>query len=268
MQLTLMAVHAHPDDEVISTGGVLARYAAEGVRTVLVTCTDGEQGDGPDGTKPDQDGHDEAEVVRRRLEELRASAGHLGIGHVELLGFRDSGMPGWEANHHPEAFSNIPVAYATARLARLLEQYRPDVVVTHDENGGAGHPDHILAHRITLEASRSTGIPRKVYEMALPRGALQDLFQQLKDAGIDLGFEPPDDIGTPDEDVTATVDVSPHVKSKCKALEAYTSQGENMFLLWLPRDVRHRVLAKEYFTLRYGDTGSVGHEDDLFAGLR
>jgi N-acetyl-1-D-myo-inositol-2-amino-2-deoxy-alpha-D-glucopyranoside deacetylase len=268
MELTLMAVHAHPDDEVINTGGILARYAAEGVRTVLVTCTNGEQGDGPDGIKPDQDGHDGAEVARLRLEELRTSAGHLGIDHVELLGYRDSGMSGWETNNHPEAFANIPIADAAARLATLMEQYRPDVVVTYDENGGYGHPDHIQAHRIAVEASRSTGIPRKFYHTAIPRGALKELFQHVRDAGIDLGFEPPEDLGMPDEEVTTTVDVSPYADNKCKALEAHTSQGENMFFLFLPREIQHMMFAREYFVLRHGDIDSSGYEDDLFAGLR
>src|ERR1044071_1700877 len=98
MDLTVMAVHAHPDDEVIGTGGMLARYSDEGIRTVLVTCTNGEQGDGPDGVKPGEPGHDEAAVSQVRLAELRESAGHLGISDVELLGYRDSGMEGWDAN--------------------------------------------------------------------------------------------------------------------------------------------------------------------------
>jgi LmbE family N-acetylglucosaminyl deacetylase len=268
MGLTLMAVHAHPDDEVIGTGGILARYAAEGVRTVLVTCTNGEQGDGPDGIKPDEEGHDEAEVARLRLEELRTSAGHLGIHHVELLGYRDSGLSGWAANEHPEAFSNIPVADAAARLAALMEQYRPDVVVTYDENGGAGHPDHIQAHRIAVEAARSTGIPRKIYEAAIPRGALKEVFREVRDAGIDLGFDPPEDFGIPDDEVTATVDVSAYVENKCKALEAHTSQGENIFFLALPREVLHIMFAKEFFVLRPGDADVGGRESDLFAGLR
>ncbi|MGN9913478.1 PIG-L family deacetylase [Phytohabitans sp. LJ34] len=268
MGLTLMAVHAHPDDEVISTGGILARYAAEGVRTVLVTCTNGEQGDGPGGIKPDQDGHDEAEVVRLRLEELQTSAGHLGIDHVELLGYRDSGMPGWEANNHPEAFSNIPVADAAAPLAALMRRYRPDVVVTYDENGGYGHPDHIQAHRIAVEASRTTGIPRKFYHTAIPRGALRELFEHMRDAGIELGFEPPEDFGIPDDEVSTRVDVSPYAEGKCKALEAHTSQGENMFFLFLPREIQHLVFAKEYFILQHGDVHPSGGEDDLFAGLR
>src|SRR5882762_10163876 len=131
-ELTLMAVHAHPDDEVLGTGGVLARYAEEGIRTVLVTCTNGEQGDGPGGVKPGDDGHDAADVRERRLAELRESADLLGIDHVELLGYQDSGMVGWDANGHEEAFANVPVDVAAARLAVLMERYRPQVVVTYD----------------------------------------------------------------------------------------------------------------------------------------
>ena len=128
MELTLMTVHAHPDDEVLGTGGILARYGDEGVRTVLATCTGGEQGDGPGGVKPGEEGHDEADVRERRLGELRESAAHLGIDHVELLGYRDSGMEGWDANADPDVFANAPLDEAVARLSALMERYRPQVV--------------------------------------------------------------------------------------------------------------------------------------------
>lgn len=167
-QLTLMAVHAHPDDEVLSTGGILARYADEGIRTILVTCTNGEQGDGANGAKPGEDGHDAAQVAQQRLTELRESAAHLGITHVELLGYQDSGMDGWEANHDPAAFWNTPVEQAAAKLSALMEKYRPQVVVTYDENGGYGHPDHIQAHRVAVAATEATGIPDKLYYTAIP----------------------------------------------------------------------------------------------------
>src|SRR5215471_14215846 len=110
--LTLMAVHAHPDDEAISTGGILAKYSAEGVRTVLVTCTNGELGDGPGGVKPGEDGHDEAEVAASRRRELEASCRALGVAHLEMLGYHDSGMEGWDANSATEAFANVPVDVA------------------------------------------------------------------------------------------------------------------------------------------------------------
>src|SRR3954469_25612713 len=107
--LTLMAVHAHPDDEATGTGGVLARYAAEGCTTVLVTCTDGRCGDGPDGVKPGEPGHDPAAVVAVRRAELEASAKALDITHLEMLGYADSGMMGWAANDEPGSFWTTPV---------------------------------------------------------------------------------------------------------------------------------------------------------------
>ncbi|GAA5069166.1 LmbE family N-acetylglucosaminyl deacetylase [Thermocatellispora tengchongensis] len=266
--LTIMAVHAHPDDEVIGTGGILARYAAEGIRTVLVTCTNGEQGDGPGGVKPGDEGHDAEQVAERRLGELRESVAHLGITHLELLGYRDSGMDGWDTNQHEAAFWNVPLDQATARLAALMERYRPQVVVTYDENGGYGHPDHIQAHRIAKAATEATGIPDKLYYTAVPRSRVREMFRQMREMGIDVGGELPDDFGTPDELITTVVDVSPHVEAKIKALRAHESQGENIFLLRLPDDVQHAAFSHEVFIRHWSRIDAPTPEDDLFAGLR
>lgn len=268
-ELTLMAVHAHPDDEVLGTGGVFARYAGEGIRTVLVTCTNGEQGDGPGGVKPGEPGHDEAAVRALRLEELDDSVTHLGIAHVELLGYRDSGMDGWAGNQARDAFANVPVDEAAARLAALMEHYRPQVVVTYDENGNYGHPDHIQANRITLAAAEATGIPDKVYYTAVPRERIAELFEYLR--SIDAAPEGPGlpaDFGTPQEQITTVVDVTPHVDRKRKALQAHASQGENIFLLRMPADAQHRVLSHESFIRHFSRVPAGGHEDDLFEGLR
>lgn len=270
-QLTLMAVHAHPDDECLSTGGVLARYTAEGIRTVLVTCTNGEQGDGPGGVKPGDDGHDDAAVAERRLAELRESVSVLGIDHLELLGYRDSGMDGWETNHHPDAFANVPVDTAAARLAELMERYRPDVVVTYDETGGSGyfHPDHVQAHRITAAAVEASGVPAKFYYTAIPRSAIKRMFEFMRESGADLGdFQPSDDFGTPDELVTTVVDVAPYVERKLKALMAHESQGENIFLLRMPEETQRQAFSHEAFIRVLSRVDAPDHEDDLFAGLR
>src|SRR5882757_7595727 len=128
--LTMMAVHAHPDDEASSTGGVLAAYSDQGVRTIVVTCTNGEFGDGPAGIKPGEDGHDTADVAQRRLAELREAAKHLGVTELELLGYHDSGMPEWEYRNSPEAFCNIPLQNVIERIAALIEKYQPQVVIT------------------------------------------------------------------------------------------------------------------------------------------
>ncbi|POM23698.1 Mycothiol S-conjugate amidase [Actinomadura rubteroloni] len=266
--LTLMAVHAHPDDEVIGTGGVLAAAAAEGIRTVLVTCTGGELGDAPGGVKPGEPGHDPADVARLRRGELAESARLLAITHVETLGYHDSGMAGWDGNARTEAFANVPVADAAARVAELMERYRPQVVVTYDENGGYGHPDHIQAHRVARAAADATGIPAKFYYTAVQRSAIQELFSLAADLGLDLGDGPPDDFGVADDVITTRVDVSAHADVKRKALEAHASQGDGAFLLSLPPDIRARVFGTEMFTRVASSVPVPDVEDDLFAGLR
>jgi LmbE family N-acetylglucosaminyl deacetylase len=272
-ELTLMAVHAHPDDEVLSTGGVFARYTEEGIRTVLVTCTNGEQGDGPDGVKPGDPGHDEAAVRERRLVELRDSVAHLGIEHVELLGYRDSGMAGWDANEDKGVFSNVPIEESAGKLVALMEKYRPQVVVTYDENGAYGHPDHIQAHRIAVEAARIThekhGFPAKFYYTAIPRSRFRQLMEMMREAGEDFGGEePPEDMGTPDEMVTTVVDVAPYAERKRKALEAHASQGDNIFFLRMSDEIQRQVFGMEAFTRTRSDVAVPDEEDDLFAGLR
>ncbi|MFD7383961.1 PIG-L family deacetylase, partial [Streptomyces anulatus] len=184
--LTLMAVHAHPDDEATGTGGVLARYAAEGIRTVLVTCTDGGCGDGPGGVKPGEPGHDPAAVASMRRRELEASCDVLGISDLETLDYADSGMIGWPSNEAPGAFWQTPVEEGAARLAELMRHYRPDVVVTYDENGFYGHPDHIQAHRITMAALEMTELTPKVYWTTMPRSAVRRFGEIMREFHEDM----------------------------------------------------------------------------------
>ncbi|TDD65232.1 GlcNAc-PI de-N-acetylase [Actinomadura darangshiensis] len=266
-ELTLMAVHAHPDDEVLGTGGLLARCAAEGVRTVLVTCTNGEQGDDSGGVKPGEPGHDAEEVAQRRLAELRESAGLLDIGHLELLGYRDSGMDGWSTNDDPAAFANIPLEESAGRLGALMERYRPQVVVTYDENGGYGHPDHVRAHRIAMAATEKTGIPDKLYYTAIPRSGIKQMFEAVREAGVEIDFDPPADFGTPDELITSVLDVSAHVEAKRKALQAHASQGENIFLLRMPEEMQQAAFSYESFIRHFCRVPAPDQEVDLFAGL-
>src|SRR3954464_320652 len=126
--LTLMAVHAHPDDESSSTGGVLARYAGEGIRTVVVTCTNGEYGDAPGGIKPGADGHDPEAVARIRRDELERACAILRVTHLEMLGYHDSGMPDWEYKDRANVFCNVPLDESTERLPQLYGGDRPDGV--------------------------------------------------------------------------------------------------------------------------------------------
>ncbi|MEH0821690.1 MULTISPECIES: PIG-L family deacetylase [unclassified Micromonospora] len=271
--LTLMAVHAHPDDEATSTGGVLARYAVEGVSTVLVTCTDGGCGDGPGGVKPGDPGHEPAAVVAMRQAELEASCAALKISHLETLGYADSGMMGWPTNDLPGSFWKTPVAEAADRLAELMRRYRPDVVVTYDENGFYGHPDHIQAHRITMAAVALTGIPAKVYWTTAPRSMIEDFGRVMKELGVDwaepeVTSESGPQIGLPDEEITTWVDTSRYGAQKFDALAAHSSQSENIFFLQLGRERFTELMGVETFVRVHDTTGAPLPEDDLFAGLR
>jgi LmbE family N-acetylglucosaminyl deacetylase len=267
--LRLMAVHAHPDDEVTTTGGTLTRYADEGVETVLVTCTNGEQGDGPGGSKPGEEGHDEAAVRERRLGELRASCAHLGIGHVELLGYRDSGMAGWAANGAPDAFANVAFEEVVGRVAELMRRYRPQVVVTYGQDGLSGHPDHVRAHRVTVAAAEATGVPAKLYFTAVPRSAVARFRASLQaDEARGTAAEVGPDFGTPDDQITTRIDVSAYVARKRAALHAHASQTSDFFLLRLPDELLDVALGTESFVRRRHASTAAELEDDLFSGLR
>jgi LmbE family N-acetylglucosaminyl deacetylase len=279
-RLTLMAVHAHPDDEATGTGGVLAKYAADGVRTVLVTCTDGGCGDGPGGVKPGEPGHDPAAVAAVRRTELEASCAALGVADLEMLGYADSGMMGWSTNDAPGSFWQTPVDVAAVRLADLMRRYEPDVVVTYDPNGFYGHPDHIQAHRITMaavESLRGEGIPAKVYWSAVAASEMATFEQRLRDAGVEFPAPDPDDPpaeedefppGTPDEDITTVIDATAFADAKFDALAAHASQGENIFFLRMGREAFATMMGTESFVRVADRTGAPTPEDDLFAGLR
>jgi LmbE family N-acetylglucosaminyl deacetylase len=271
--LTLMAVHAHPDDEASMTGGVFARYAAEGVRTVLVTCTDGRCGDGPDGVKPGEPGHDPDEVVKLRLAELERSRAILAISEFEFLGYADSGMAGWAANSAPGAFWATPLADAAQRLAALMRRYRPDVVITYDANGFYGHPDHIQAHRATMAAVAQLGAdaPAKVYWTTMPHSMLTEFDKRMREVGADWEevAEDTPKLGLPDDQVTTWVDVHPVAERKYRALAAHASQPDNKFFLDLGLPIFTDLLGVETFVRVRDTTGQPPtRETDLFAGLR
>ncbi|MEU9044730.1 MULTISPECIES: PIG-L family deacetylase [unclassified Kitasatospora] len=272
--LTLMAVHAHPDDEASGTGGVLARYAAEGIRTVLVTCTDGGCGDGPDGVKPGDPGHDPAAVAAMRRQELEASCEVLKVSHLELLEFADSGMMGWPTNDAPGSFWRTPVEDGAARLAELMRHYQPDVVVTYDENGFYGHPDHIQAHRITMAALELTGMTPKVYWTTAPHSMMRRFGEIMREFGTDREEPEPTEaaelpeIGLPDEEITTWVDTTEFGDQKFDALAAHASQGENIFFLRMGKERFNELWGVETFVRVKDATGAAVPETDLFAGLR
>jgi LmbE family N-acetylglucosaminyl deacetylase len=270
--LTLMAVHAHPDDEAIGTGGILAKYAAEGARTVLVTCTNGELGDAPGSLKPDHDDHDVELVVSLRRRELEASCRVLGVSDLEMLGYHDSGMDGWPQNDAPGSFWRTPVDEAARRLADLMRVYQPQVVVTYDEHGFYGHPDHIQTNRVTHAAIAQCGVPAKLYYTAVARSRLRGFRTMLAEQGIDLGDVPDTeedpDFGTPDELITTVVDCAAVADRKFKSLEAHASQSDNIFFLQMGLELFSEIFREESFVRVLDTTGAPLPEDDLFAGLR
>lgn len=282
--LGLMCVHAHPDDETIITGGVLARAAHEGIRTAVVTCTGGELGEVVG------EGMDPAMVAPRlaevRQEELAKALAILGAGTPRFLGYRDSGMWGTEGNEDPSSFWRATFHEAVGRLVAQIREFRPDVLVTYDAFGNYGHPDHIQAHRVALVAAEAaplatlypgTGQPwkvRKVYQATIARSQIVRANTLLAAEGLPSPFgtvTDPDELpfGLPDRDVTTAVDVRPWLELKWQALHAHHSQlGPDSFFLNVPEGLREEAFGTEWFALHTSGTPTTLPEDDLFAGLR
>ena len=272
--LTMMAVHAHPDDEASSTGGVLAAYSAQGIRTVVVTCTNGEFGDAPGGIKPGLGGHDEQAVAEHRLAELRESCAILGVSHLELLGYHDSGMPDWDYKDRPDAFCNVPEADVAARISRLIEQYRPQVLITYDDQGPYQHPDHVHASRAAQAAFASSGIGAKLYLSAMRRSDWQKIWEALRELGAEVpDFDDTDpeaqrQSAASEERITTSVDIRPVLARKREALFAHGSQISESWFSKIPPDIAEATFGFEHFIRVSDTTGAPLPEDDLFAGLR
>jgi len=272
--LTLMAVHAHPDDEASSTGGVLALYSDQGVRTVVVTCTNGEFGDAPGQVKPGQDGHDEQAVAQLRLAELRQSGKILGVSSLELLGYHDSGMPDWEYKDRPDAFWNVPLAEVAGRIGALIEIYRPQVVISYDDKGLYQHPDHVHAARAAAMAAAASSIPAKFYQTAMRPSDWRKVWEALRE----LGAEVPDPreftpeqlrlAAEAEERITTTIDIRPVLARKREALFAHASQIQDSWFSKLPPEIAEQTFGRESFIRATDTTGAALPEDDLFAGLR
>ncbi len=271
--LTLMAVHAHPDDEA-SGGGILAAYADEGVRTIVVTCTNGEYGDAPGGIKPGQKGHDPEQVAQLRLAELKESARILDVSDLETLGYHDSGMPDWEYRNRPDAFSNIPLEVVADRIGILITEHRPQVLVTYDDKGAYQHPDHVHASLAAQAAARLTGVPAKVYLSTMRGSSWRKIWDALRAAGEDVpnwddpGGERARRATEAEQRITTTIDIRRVLDRKREALLAHGSQIDNSWFTKIPADVAESAFGFEYFIRSVDTTGAPLPETDLFAGLR
>ncbi len=271
--LTLMAVHAHPDDEASSTGGVLATYSAEGIRTIVVTCTNGEFGDAPGGIKPGQPGHDPEGVAQIRLAELRQSVKLLGVSDLELLGYHDSGMVEWDYKNRPDAFCNIPAAEVTGRISTLIDKYQPQIVITYDDKGLYQHPDHVYASQMAQAAVAETGIPDKLYLSTIRGSSWDKLRKALREAGVEmpemtLTDEQRAQVAATEAAITTTVDIRPVLSRKRDALMAHASQIQESWFAKLPPDLAEETFGFESFIRARDTTGAPVPETDLFTGLR
>ncbi|MFE3324893.1 N-acetyl-1-D-myo-inositol-2-amino-2-deoxy-alpha-D-glucopyranoside deacetylase [Streptomyces sp. NPDC059176] len=284
----LLLVHAHPDDESINNGATMARYAAEGARVTLVTCTLGEEGE----VIPPELAHLAADredgLGAHRLGELAAAMAELGVGDHRFLGgpgrFRDSGMMGVPQNHRPGAFWNADVDEAAPYLVEVIRSVRPQVLVTYDPNGGYGHPDHIQAHRVAMRAvglaaesafRRDLGAPHaiaKVYWNRVPRSVAEQGFARLRAAGVDFpGIADIDDIPgvVDDTEITAEIDGTAYAARKAAAMRAHATQiAVDGAFFALSNDLGQPLFSTEYYQLVRGRTGAPEgeREHDLFAG--
>jgi LmbE family N-acetylglucosaminyl deacetylase len=245
----LMMVHAHPDDESSLTGGTLARYSADGWRTVLVTCTDGGQGDTAEGLKPGEPGHDPRLVAAARSKELDLATAALGLHDVVKLGYPDSGVLGDSVPAGDNlAFSRRTLRPMVTRLVRVMRMCQPDVVVTYPPNGLSGHPDHIRTHELVVAAHRNvianaepepatiraaTAFPwgPQLHYIALSRSRLHGVQQRARAAlGRDT-WVPPEAMAIEDADITTAIDVAAFWPTKLRALAAHASQPDAAALL-------------------------------------
>jgi N-acetyl-1-D-myo-inositol-2-amino-2-deoxy-alpha-D-glucopyranoside deacetylase len=274
--LRILFVHAHPDDESIETGATMAKYAAEGAYVCLVTCTRGEEGEIIPADLRHMSGD---ELGDYRTGELARACAALGVTDHRHLGgagrWRDSGMMGTAANDDPRCFWRADLDEATTELVRIVREVRPQVIVTYDDNGFYGHPDHIQAHRVAwraferaADASYGDGepwAPSRFYATAIPLSALEaevgrGPFDQVGSVG-DFGF------GVPDDQVTTRVEAGPHLHAKVAAMRAHATQITVAPPYYaLSNDVGVPILDAEYYTLLAGGPGIPG-QDGREAGL-
>ncbi|MPY32878.1 N-acetyl-1-D-myo-inositol-2-amino-2-deoxy-alpha-D-glucopyranoside deacetylase [Streptomyces adustus] len=275
---SLLLVHAHPDDESINNGATMARYAAEGARVTLVTCTLGELGE----VIPPELAHLSGDALgEHRLGELAAAMSELGVKDFRQLGgpgrYRDSGMMGLPDNDDPACFWQADVDEAAAHLLDVILEVRPQVLVTYDPDGGYGHPDHIQAHRVAVRAAElaaDAGLPiPRVYFNRMPRPVAEEAFGRLRDRLPGLPFTETaavDDVPgvVARERITAEIDGTAYAAAKAAAMRAHATQIEvapDEASFALSNELAQPLFTTEYYELAGGADGA-GRVSDLFAG--
>lgn len=280
-QRCLLTVHAHPDDEASKGASTCAMYAEQGVRTVLVCATGGEEGDIHNPAM-------ESEEVRSRLvevrqEELAKSASIIGFSEVHMLGYRDSGMPDSDANHHPDCFARADLTDATERLVKIIRAERPQVILTYgDDQKYYPHPDHLQVHSVSIaafhaaaDASRFPDAgepwqPLKLYYSTWSKKRFIAMAEKFEELGLENPF-PKDwlDREWQDHRITTTVDVSGYLDVMREALLAHATQVDPNSPFWfgLPSEHARTVHPYEHYVLAHSHVKVELPEDDLFAGI-
>ena len=296
-KLTLMTVHAHPDDETIGTGGTMAKAVAEGRRVVLVTGTRGELGEIVVSEMDTPANHHRLGEIRAG--ELEAAMGELGVTEWENLGYRDSGMMGDPGNRDPRNYWQADLDSAIGRLVWLVRQIQPDVMTTYNDFGGYGHPDHIRTHLVAVGAFERAGdakaypeqlgdgvepwTPSKLYEQAMSRKLRESMNERMAAMGRRSFWLPPEDATpeqiaeheafiakatVPEESITTRIDIGPYVESKWAAIRRHVTQisSESPFMQ-MGLDGWREAWSTEAYVLRETRMPAAAPETDLFAGL-
>uniref|UniRef100_UPI00404B55DE N-acetyl-1-D-myo-inositol-2-amino-2-deoxy-alpha- D-glucopyranoside deacetylase n=1 Tax=Candidatus Planktophila sp. TaxID=2175601 RepID=UPI00404B55DE len=279
--IRILLVHAHPDDETINNGATMAKYAAGGAHVTLVTCTRGEEGEVLVPGLSHLASSDQDKLGLHRESELALAMKELGVTDFRFLGspsvkFRDSGMMGTEPNNRADAFWQADIDTAAKYLVEVIEEIKPQILITYDEIGGYGHPDHIQAHRIAMRASEIADWKiQKIYWNTMPKSVLAEGIAKMKEIGSDFfGAETVDDLpfAKDDEFVTTLVDGSKFVDQKLAAMKAHETQIalDGPFFA-LSNNLGLQIWGDEYYTLVKGEKSEPfddqGRETDLASGI-
>jgi len=285
----LLLVHAHPDDESIGTGATMAKYAAEGAGVTLVTCTLGELGEVIPADLAHLAADRQDRLGQYRIGELAAACAALGVTDHRYLGgpgrWRDSGMMGLDTNDVPGCFWQADLDEAAGELLAVIREVRPQVLVSYDENGFYGHPDHIQAHRVARRAFEladgqvskfyATAVPKSVLVQAIDLAHADDSASGAGGGGVDFKHvDSVDDLpfGTPDQNVTTEIDATAFLDAKLAAMRAHATQiAVDSPFFALSNNLGQRAFGREYYALLAGPRGPAGapdsRESDLFGGI-
>jgi LmbE family N-acetylglucosaminyl deacetylase len=266
---TILFFHAHPDDESLFTAGTSALYHERAIRTVVVTCTDGRWGFDLAGRAGVTAGHDDEQTARVRADELRAAAALCGIDHVVQWEFFDSGMAGWPQARDPRAFVNQPIDELAHRLARFCDDNDVAAIVTYDERGFYGHPDHIHANRIALAAAGLSTTIRRVWYPVISTQRFENFVPRARARGVSLPAWITDgSSGTAEELIVCRPPTSAHASQKRAAIGAHRSQIDNADLLTMGDELFDELFADETYQLGWASSlDDHGHHEDLLGDL-